>query len=123
MSRLLREAERRGVRPPTTATLRRYGLTVDEWLCLLKDQGWMCPICLRTKVVWNTDHEHIPMWKTRSDEERKARVRGILCAHCNHRVVHSTISAETAQRIADYMKRYEQRRDACLSGLTSKRQD
>lgn len=118
MSKLTKEAERRGVRIPTPATLRRYGLSADDWVQLLKDQDWKCPICLKVKIVWNTDHQHVPMWKLRPPEERRAHVRGILCAHCNHRVVHSEISAETAQRIADYMKRYEERRDQCLSGLT-----
>lgn len=117
MSRLTKEAERRGVRVPTPATLRRYGITADEWLCLLEAQDWQCPICERSKVIWNTDHEHVPMWKKKPPAERAAFVRGILCVHCNFRVVHSDMSATTAQRVADYFKRYEERRNKCLSGL------
>lgn len=118
MSRLLKEAERRGVRVPTPATLRRYGITAEEWLEMLADQDWVCPICQKAKVIWNVDHEHVPLWKKRPPSERCIFVRGILCAGCNYQVVHSHITAETAQRVADYLKKYEERRNKCLSGLT-----
>ena len=45
-------------------------------------------------------------------EERRRYVRGILDSWCNHRRVHSTMGAVEAQRIADYFKAYERRRDA-----------
>ena len=90
---------------------------------MLEDQGWQCPVCVPTKVVWNVDHEHVPMWKTKPPEERVVFVRGVICAHCNWQFVHSNITAKTAQNVANYLKRYEKRRTACLHGLTSKRQD
>lgn len=113
MSALQREAARRGVRPPSVTTLRRYGLTTDDWLTLLKAQGWKCPVCLKkTGVRWCTDHHHVPGWKSKPPEERRRYVRGVLCLFCNHRRVHSHLSAAEAQRIADYFTAYEARRDA-----------
>ena len=115
MSALTNEATRRGVRPPSPATLRRYGLTVDAWLALLKAQGWKCPVCLKKAggaLVLNTDHDHVPGWKHRSAAERATYVRGVLCAFCNHRRVNSRMSAAEARRIADYLAAYEARRDA-----------
>ena len=110
---LVEEAARRGVVPPLPSTLRRYGLTVDEWLALLAGQGWKCPICSkRTGVRWTTDHEHVPGWRAKPPHERKLYVRGVLCSWDNHRRVHSRMSAAEAQRIADYFARYEARRDA-----------
>jgi hypothetical protein len=111
---LEREAARRGIRPPGAATLRRYGLTADEWLALLAAQDWRCPICHKTGagVTWNTDHDHVPGWKNKAPAERKRFVRGVLDAYCNHRRVNSRMSAEEAQRIADYLAAYEARRDS-----------
>lgn len=113
MSALEAEATRRGIKPPGVATLRRYGLTVVEWLALLKAQGWRCPVCRKTGagVTWNTDHDHVPGWAKRPAAERKRYVRGVLCAYCNHRRVNSRMSAEEAQRIATYLAEYERRRD------------
>ena len=114
MSTLLEEARRRGVKPPAPVTLRRYGLTDLEWLALLAAQGWRCPICRKSgaAVRWNTDHHHVPGWAKKVPEERKRFVRGVLCAWCNHRRVHSSMGAVEAQRIADYFKAYEARRDS-----------
>lgn len=112
MSPLQREAARLGIVPPGAATLRRYGMTVDEWLGLLEAQGWKCPICHKTRAKWNTDHDHVPGWKNLPPEERKRYVRGVLCAYCNHRRVNSRMSALEAQRIADYLAAYEARRAA-----------
>ncbi len=114
VSALTQEAARRGVTPPSATTLRRYGLTQDDWLALLKAQGWKCPVCTKAArlVRLNTDHDHVPGWKDRSPAERARCVRGVLCAYCNHRRVNSRMSASEARRIADYLKRYETRRDA-----------
>jgi len=113
-TQLTMEAFRRGITPPAPATLKRYGLTSEEWLELLAGQDWMCPICDKTgaDVKWNTDHEHVRGWEKMKPAEKKAFTRGILCAYCNYRRVHSSISANIAQRIADYIRRYESRRDA-----------
>jgi hypothetical protein len=110
---LEREAARRGIKPPGPATLRRYGITAEEWLTLLAAQGWRCPVCHKTgaAVKWNTDHDHVPGWKAKPAHERAAYVRGVLCAYCNHRRVNSRMSATEAQRIADYLAAYEARRD------------
>ena len=106
------QAARLGIKAPTAPTLKRYGLTEEEWLGLLADQGWKCPICLRRAATWNTDHHHEAGWRHMPPEQRRRYVRGVLCAYCNHRVVHSRMPADVAQRIADYIAAYERRRDA-----------
>ena len=112
MTALERAAQRRGVKAPTAATLRRYGLTVDDWLRLLKAQGWKCAVCERRVATWNTDHEHVPGWKKMPPDERARYVRGVLCAFCNYRLVPSRLPARAADRIARYLRAYESRRDA-----------
>lgn len=107
-----REAEARGIVTPAPSTLRRYGLTLVEWLRLLASQGWVCPICERgTGVRWATDHDHVVGWKRMAPEIRKTFVRGVLCIRCNWKRVDSRMSAAEAQRIATYLKRYEARRN------------
>lgn len=112
MSALQDEAARHGIRPPTAATLRRYGLTADDWLAMAKAQGWRCPVCLKSgaAVKWNTDHDHVPGWAKKPPEERRRFVRGVLCAYCNHRRVNSRMPAVEARRIAAYLTAYEERR-------------
>lgn len=109
--KLTMEAFRRGVTAPAPQTLARYGLTSNEWLALLAAQGWRCPICLKdaADVKLNTDHEHAAGWERMAPDEKKRYTRGILCAYCNHRRVHSKNSGEICQRIADYVKAYEAR--------------
>lgn len=113
MSTLIDQARRRGIKPPSPATLRRYGLNAVEWLALLAAQGWRCPVCTKARGVrWNTDHDHVPGWAKLPAAERKRYVRGVLCAYCNYRRVNSRMSAAEAARIASYLAAYEARRDA-----------
>ena len=115
---LFSEAEARGVVPPTEKTLEKYGITQEEWLGLLAAQGWICPICMKDKNRWNTDHEHVAGWAKMPPERRKLYVRGVLCWRCNHRRVNSLMPAYEAVRIAEYLKAYERRRDGA-SGTVS----
>lgn len=112
MTPLTMEAFRRGVTPPAQRTLDTYGITQDEWIALLAAQDWKCPVCLGSDKKWNTDHEHVPKWKDMPPEERKKYVRGVLCFYCNHKRVHSRMTSEMQQRITDYIRAYEARRDA-----------
>jgi hypothetical protein len=109
---LERKAERLGIRVPTAATLRRYGLTALAWLELLAAQGWACAICGERSRLWNTDHEHVPGWKHRPPEERVRYVRGVLCPHCNYQKAPSRMTVEQSERLTAYLRAYETRRDA-----------
>ena len=65
----------RAGRAPKTSTLRKYGLTFDEWEALFRSQDHRCAICFTAtpgKQGWHTDHDH-----------RTGLVRGILCQSCN----------------------------------------
>jgi hypothetical protein len=114
---LTMEAFQHGVTPPAARTLATYGLTQDEWIALLKEQGWVCPICQLgndrprsgKQALWNTDHEHVPGWAKLPPEERKRHVRGVLCYHCNHRKVSNHRDPDEVQRIADYLRRHRER--------------
>lgn len=109
---LTAEAERRGVRISVDSTLQKYGLTRLEWLTMLADSGWACPICRRASSSgrYVIDHEHVRGWDAMPDEQRVLYVRGITCWTCNRYLLARDISVETAERIALYLRRYEARR-------------
>jgi hypothetical protein len=109
---LITNATQRGIIPPTARTLARYGLSQEDWLGMLERQGWCCPICRKHRgVQFTTDHEHVRGWAKMPPEQRRLYVRGILCRHCNWKIVHSRLTAVQAQRITDYLVAYEERRD------------
>lgn len=104
-------ARRPPVRIPTPGTLRRYGLTADDWLAILKRQGGVCAVCrtVPTSGRLVTDHEHVKGWKKLPREERRRYVRGILCFFCNHNYVGRRITVFKAENVAEYLRRYAQR--------------
>lgn len=64
---------------------RRYGITRDDYLKMLLEQGGVCAICKTAEAVINkktgtfrllaVDHCHTT-----------GKVRGLLCSHCNHAI-------------------------------------
>lgn len=64
------------VRYHRAKTLRKYGLTADDWFALLEVQENRCGICRADsaggKGLWHIDHCH-----------ETGRVRGLLCHQCN----------------------------------------
>lgn len=60
---------------PTVATLRRFGMTLDDYRKLMDAQDGKCFICKRTFTatrVPQRDHNHAT-----------GEMRGLLCAPCN----------------------------------------
>lgn len=112
MADLARAARRRGIKPPTTATLRRYGIVEGDWLALLAAQGWRCPVCERAAggLRLNVDHEHVPGWKRMPPEERATYVRGVICVRCNWRVVGHHADPDELERVVDYLRAYDARK-------------
>lgn len=63
---------------PTAATLRKYGLTLDDYRKMLESQGGKCFICKKTLTmsrVPHNDHNHAT-----------GEYRGLLCSPCNERL-------------------------------------
>src|SRR5687767_4998087 len=69
------------IKVPSAATLKKYGLSAEEWLQLLADQGNVCFICQKYPSTGRlcVDHYHVPKWKSLPPEQRKLWIRGILC--------------------------------------------
>lgn len=103
---------------PTKPTLRRYGLTLAEWLEHLADQDFSCAVCGRLPSVsprykgrrFVTDHEHVRNWTKMPDDRRKLYVRGLVCYWCNKTYLGRGITLDIACGVVLYLERYLDRR-------------
>lgn len=63
--------------------LAKFGITYDEFYCLLSEQGGRCAVCRKPDPGprrWNVDHDHSCCPAGRSCGRC---VRGLLCHSCN----------------------------------------
>jgi hypothetical protein len=64
---------------------KTYGITLQDWNKMYKDQGEVCWICkkLPKSGILNVDHIHQKGYKKMLPEDKKKYVRGLLCFVCN----------------------------------------
>lgn len=97
---------------PSKATLRKYGLSQDEWHDIIVSQNYQCPICHRefdNKVKPVVDHIHVRNYKKKSSAERNRLVRGILCIFCNWKIMTKGMTLEKARATVRYLEAYYDR--------------
>ena len=125
---------RSGPKPPSTTTLRKYGMTEADWYTFARLQNYTCPICQRPfeDRALVIDHEHVKGWRARkpkkmaggkirhrndnrsrvmTPEERRPHVRGILHSWCNL-YVRSWLTLPRAESIVAYLRAHESRRQS-----------
>lgn len=84
---------------------RLYGITVDDYNRMLTEQGGACAVCGTqspggraykkiAREMFDVDHCH-----------KTGAVRGLLCGRCNRLVGLAGDSAETALKLADYLRK------------------
>ena len=102
------------LRPPSVATLKKYGLTAEMWYTFLDLQDGKCPICQREfseQLRPVIDHFHARGFRKMKAEKRVKHVRGLTCAYCNLRRLpkgSSNLSAtEIAYNIYIYLADYD----------------
>lgn len=105
MPDLVRRSNAPRARVPAPATLRRYGLTLPEWQWMLKSQGGVCAICGKVPPsrILCVDHEHCRGWKKLPPADRRKTVRGLVCPHCNHRLLGFFVTLERSQAVTTYL--------------------
>lgn len=98
-------------RIPLPGTLRKYGLTPDEWIDIAERQGFVCAVCkmLPPNGRLCTDHEHVKGWKKMKPEERKTHVRGLLCYFCNHYYMGRSINIDKAKNVYRFLRDHQRR--------------
>lgn len=72
--------------------MKKYGITKDEWVIILKSQDGHCALCPSTHNL-NLDHNH-----------STNVVRGILCYDCNRNFIGSHEDPEKFRRAAEYLQ-------------------
>lgn len=79
------------------ALKRKYGITLEQYDELLEKQNGSCAICSKHSSTFKTalavDHDH-----------RTGRIRGLLCTHCNYRMVAKHRDGDLLRKIADYIE-------------------
>lgn len=94
---------------PSKATLKKYGLSIEEWRAILEKQNGVCFVCKKVpeKNKLAIDHEHVLRWKKMPPEKRKLYVRGLLCFFCNFRLVARGMTLEKAKNVVEYLQNYQ----------------
>jgi hypothetical protein len=86
-----------------TGLRRNYGITLDDFNALAKEQNFACVICGKVPsedldAKWNqkvlhVDHDHLT-----------GKIRGLLCSDCNRGIGFLGESAERLERAALYLR-------------------
>ncbi len=65
--------------------LQTYGITVQDYDKMFKEQGGLCWICERppATIRFSVDHRHTKGYKDFDQHSKRKEVRGILCFTCN----------------------------------------
>ncbi len=100
------------VKIPSKPTLKKYGLSVEEWQAILDRQGGVCAVCKKEPPSGRlvTDHEHVKNWKKMPPEQRKLYVRGLLCWTDNHYTLGRAVTIAKLENGAQYLRDYAARR-------------
>ena len=105
------------LRPPSVATLRKYGLTAEVWYTFLDLRDGKCPICQREfteQMRPVIDHEHgIKNWEKMKAEQKSVYVRGVTCNYCNRFRIPKRSKelpvVEIVTNLLNYLEDYEMR--------------
>lgn len=94
---------------PSSATLKKYGLSDAVWCSMALSQGQACAICRKLPKTGRLciDHEHVKGWKKMKDEQRVNYVRGLLCWVCNHYYCGRGITVDKAKNLVSYLEEYQ----------------
>jgi hypothetical protein len=97
---------------PSLPTLKRYGLSLEDWTKIAEAQNKACFVCEKvpTKGRLCIDHEHVKGWKKMPPDQRKLYVRGLLCWVCNHYYLGRGITIPKAANVVRYLELYETRK-------------
>ena len=105
------------MKPPTRATLARYGMVLFDWWELYEDQSGRCPVCERPLEKSVIDHLHATNWRKMAPEKRRLYVRSLVCRACNHWLLspeHHGFKPQHFIRAGEYLAKHRDRIQALL---------
>lgn len=93
---------------PSPETLKKYGLSAQDWQAMHDAQGGKCAICLTSPGTGRlcVDHRHVPGWKKMPPERRKTHVRALLCWTCNLMLVGRGVTLPKLRAAVAYLERH-----------------
>lgn len=94
---------------PRPATLKKYGLSLEDWIELYNLNNGKCPICERPLLQPVIDHLHVRNFKKMKAEKRRRYVRGLPCNYCNRRRLARGMNLQIARNIVKYLEKFEER--------------
>lgn len=89
--------------------IRRYGITPDQYLAILKKQGYVCAICKKPEKAnkrLSIDHDHSCCNFDGNHRACGNCIRGLLCSSCNRILGLALDSDQTLLNAANYLKRF-----------------
>lgn len=98
-----------GVKIPSVATLKKYGISAGTWAEMMHRQGGVCFICRKVPPSKRLciDHLHVRGWRRMKPQARSKYVRGLLCTFCNFRLVNKSMTLTKAERVVLYLRNFE----------------
>jgi hypothetical protein len=88
--------------------IKTYGITAPEYDKMLKIQSGVCWICQQPPKEGgrrlSVDHLHSKGENKRNPREKRGRVRGLLCWHCNSALGGFNDDVTKLRRAADYLE-------------------
>jgi len=86
-----------GILSKRKRNLARYGITIDIYDSMLKNQNGVCKICgKKDKRLLSVDHDH-----------KTGKVRGLLCNKCNFALGYADDNPERLRDMARYLESQE----------------
>jgi hypothetical protein len=86
-----------------------YGITLEEYKDIYKQQKGQCLLCERKYKILNVDHVHIKGFKKMLPEDKHTHVRGLLCFRCNKFTVGGLEIHKNARQILNNIVQYGER--------------
>jgi len=84
-----------------------YGMTIQEYMAMLKNQNGLCAICGEKETVINPKSSKVQ--KLCVDHDHKnGKVRGLLCSACNKALGLLNDDTTRVMKAHDYLKKYEE---------------
>lgn len=98
-------------RTASKQTLKKFGLSQEEWQALYYKFDGKCHICRRSLEGKraNVDHEHVKNWSKLPPEKRKHYCRGMLCYLCNKLLLPRMVTVKLLKATIIYLEEYEKK--------------
>ena len=81
----------------------KFGLTLNDYELMLKSQNGVCKICRRPEI---SKHHNGNIKQLSVDHDHKTnKVRGLLCANCNHMLGNARDNPETLKQAIKYLEK------------------